>query len=204
MNDVSIDIETLGQRYNSPIISIGAVAFDRHTGKLGKQYYAEVDIKDSLRHGTPDGATVAWWVQQGTGPAKNLFVDTGRKVVLIEALRGLNDFLRDISANVCVWGNGSTFDISILEHAYDKAGNGLREHWQYWAVRDMRTIVDVAGFDKKTMPFAGAPHHALDDAAHQAKVIAECFRLIGGQRVGKKAAPPAPAPAPAANEDDDL
>ena len=47
MNDhFSIDLETLGTRYNAPVLSIGVVQFDPDTGKL-------TEDPDYLAHGFP-------------------------------------------------------------------------------------------------------------------------------------------------------
>lgn len=197
ITDVSLDLETLGNRWNSAILSIGAVAFDRKTCKTGPHYYAEVLIDDAVRYGAVTGSTLAWWAQQGDA-AKRVF-GGNKKVTLYEALRGLGDFVRGLPANVCVWGNGSHFDITILEHAYDHAGNGLAEQWKFWNVRDMRTIVDAAQFDTTGHKRVGTHHNALDDAQFQAEVIAKCLMKISAALNGKQ------APAVTnADEDDEL
>jgi hypothetical protein len=80
-----------------------------------------------------------------------------------------------------VWGNGSHFDIAILEHAYAVVGKVAP--WHYRAPRDLRTIKELAelrhgfvvGADIK---FSGDPHNALDDAVHQAKIISDSYELI--------------------------
>lgn len=192
--DVSIDLETLGNRSDSAILSIGATAFNRHTGALHATYYALVEMEDALRHGRIRADTLKWWLQQDKAASKHVF-QSHRSVTplsLYEALRGLNDYVRAQPAGVCVWGNGSSFDISILEHAFDSvAANsnaGFSEEWAFWSVRDMRTIVDAANLDKNAVLFEGTPHHAGDDSRHQAKVIAKCFEVIAGWRGGPKAA----------------
>jgi hypothetical protein len=189
--DISIDLETLGNRSDAPILSIGATAFNRHTGKLSATYYTLVDMDDALRHGRIRASTLKWWMQQDDAARTYVF---GSKpnlepVSLYEALRGLNDYVRAQPANVCVWGNGSSFDISILEHAFDSVADtshlGFGEEWKFWSVRDMRTIVDAADLGKGAIPFEGTAHHAGDDSRHQAKVIAKCLQVINNWRGGQ-------------------
>lgn len=174
--DIVIDLETLGHRQNAAIVSIGAAALNRNTGKIGPLYYNSVNLDTALRCGAVTGGTLAWWMHKDrTQGARAVFNDP-KAVTLYEALRGLNDFVRGRPSGACVWGNGSHFDISILEHAYDAIGMpGFTEQWKFWSVRDLRTILDTSGFDKKSIPFVGYEHHALDDAVHEAKVLAGCF-----------------------------
>lgn len=182
MNDISIDLETLSTRHDAAILSIGAVIFDRDTGEIGRRFYAEINISDAIKHGHVDASTLAWWISQGDA-ARGLFADTNDKVKLADALGALSDFVTD-AYGACVWGNGATFDITILEHAYVRCG--LTPPWQFWKIRDMRTLVETAWFaaqfDRNTIPFVGTPHHALHDAEHQAKVISTSWQATVTQQ----------------------
>lgn len=198
-HDFSIDLETLSNKYNSPILSIGVCKFDRLTGKTGPTFYVEIDPEDALRYGKPTASTLSWWMEQSYA-ARRVFKPSPKKVTLTLGLRMLGDFLRSQGKGTpTVWGNGSSFDITILEHAYDVAGGGLEPQWHFWNIRDMRTLIDVAemsGFKKRQLT-KGTAHNALDDAVHQAEVMAEAFaHVLGGK---KPVATPSPAPA----EDDD-
>lgn len=180
LTDVSIDIKTLGKRYGAAVLSIGAASFNRHTGNLGPNYYVKVHLEDALRFGHTDAKTLQWWAQQGQVANKHVFGLGGEH--LTRALQGLNAYLNGLPANVCVWGNGPTFDMTLLEGMYHATGiecpwNNERVHWN---VRDLRTLIDVADFDKKTIPFTGTPHYALDDAVHQAKIAVACFHKLRG------------------------
>jgi len=170
--DCSIDIETLGTGYNAAVLSVGAVMFNRTTGKLAQEFYAEVDFAEAVKYGNVNGSTVAWWITQGP-KAKELFSQSSNKLPLRDVLMGLADFMRAHgTASVRVWGNGAT----ILEHAYDVAGNGLIPPWKFWNIRDLRTLMDTAG--DPGIEFSGTPHNAMDDAKHQARQIAGCFKRL--------------------------
>ena len=84
--------------------------------------------------------------------------------------------LENKGCKVFVWGNGSSFDIAILEYWYNKLG--LCIPWNFWNVRDLRTIVEVAGIDKRSIPFEGEQHNALDDAKHEAKILLACYEAL--------------------------
>jgi hypothetical protein len=79
-----------------------------------------------------------------------------------------------------VWGNGATFDISILEDAYRQLD--LEIPWKFWNVRDCRTVKDMyesarGGYEKKS---GGTLHHALDDAKFQAQYICDMWKSLVG------------------------
>lgn len=175
MRDWSIDLETLDNRPTSVILSIGAVLFDRDTGELGTRVYYEINLDDAMAAGTVSGSTLSWWMQQGD-KARRVFGDQ-RKVPLRTALEGLATSMR-ATPGPRVWGNGSSFDISILEHAWSRAGGTLELPWKFWDVRDMRTTIDDAGIDVKALPRVGTHHNALDDAEFQAIAISLARRRI--------------------------
>lgn len=192
MNDYSIKLETLGDRFNSAILSIGVVQFDRYTGNIGKTFCREVNIDSALRFGEASASKLRWWMGQ-PADAKRIFSDQN-KVTLAQALMDLGKFLPPVAV---VWGNGATTDITILEHAVFK--QGVTSSWQHWNIRDTRTAVDMAGyFGYDAVPFEKVAHNVLDDAKHQAKVIAHCFGKVAGKAQAKA------APKPAAPADDDL
>jgi len=70
--------------------------------------------------------------------------------------------------DIYVWGNGSTFDISMLEHAFVQLG--LHIPWKYYNIRDCRTIQMLAEdlIDRNDVKFEGEKHNALHDARWQA------------------------------------
>lgn len=67
------------------------------------------------------------------------------------------------------WGNGSTFDITILEAWFNAVG--VRCPWKFWNVRDVRTAVDLLGINPKEFTRDGTYHNALDDCLHQIKYL---------------------------------
>ena len=185
MNDhFSIDLETLGTRYNAAILSIGVQQFDIDSGKLGETFYREIDIDSAIKAGKVTGSTLAWWALQGE-VAKRVFGDKN-KTALSVALDELCTWMKKLSANPKVWGNGPSFDISILEHAYDHGAVGQKEPWRYTNIRDMRTIMDYCLVKPKR---EGTHHNALDDAKYQAQCIAAAHRTITRNGV-----PPVDAP----------
>lgn len=214
MNHFSIDLETLGTRCTAPILSIGVQQFDIDTGKLGATFYTEVDIDSAIRNGRVQADTLSWWVTQNNN-AQRVFLPNADKRHLATALAGLGDWMRGKSMVPVVWGNGATFDISILEYAYDHGAVGLREPWHFMNVRDLRTLVDaaekIAGFDKRTIERVGTHHNALDDALYQAKVASAAWAALHMPKPVEKAVPkvkaatkPAPVQLHSPDDEDDL
>lgn len=190
-NDFSIDLETLGSKYNAPVLAIGIAAFNRDTGKVGPTHYVEIEIADAMRNGLLTASTLVWWMSQSDSARQVFTKPSKNKLPLKTALQSTGDFLRGVGKGVpTVWGNGSSFDITILEHAFDVAGEGLEPPWSFWNIRDMRTAVDMAGVKTKDYPRVGTHHNALDDAVFQAEVIADCFAKIAGRLAPSKKATP--------------
>jgi hypothetical protein len=199
----SIDLETLNNRFDSAILSIGVVQFDPSTGKLGAEWYKEIDIDSAIKSGTVSGDTLAWWMEQGD-KARWIFSRSNKasKVSLATALDEMATWFRGKAGAPKVWGNGSSFDITILEHAYVKGGVGLAPPWHYTNIRDMRTIVDVSGLMAWPQR-EGTHHNALDDARYQAQVISACWQKINGAvPLGPKTKPAAKKAAPVTDDEE--
>jgi len=170
--DYSLDLETLSTRYDASILVIACAKFDIVTGDILGDFTMNVRCPEDKFHIDVD--TVMWWLKQDE-QARHQLTKQDVHWGIEAALHCLTDFLSDEG---CVWGNGATFDITILEHAYLAASQ--MPPWDHWNVRDMRTIVDIAetdamGFDRKWVKFEGTPHVALDDAKHQARVISAAY-----------------------------
>lgn len=173
-----IDIETLGTRPNAPITTIGAVFFDLQTGEVGKTYYAKIDMVDAMRYGSADAETIRWWLTQSDAARKELVTGS---YSLIDALKGLSAFYSQ-GYDAAVWGNGPTFDITILEYAYGKA-LGEKAPWPFWNVRDVRTVVQLAsGLVQKPGAFTkgGVAHNAVDDCVFQIGYVSKMYRALRG------------------------
>ena len=177
-NHIMIDLETLGTSVNAPVISIGACAFDISTGKIDETtFYRRVDWASAVRGRKLDVATIKWWMEQSED-ARREVLEPGDPIENV--LTSFNDWIKPFAqedGNVFVWGNGACFDITILETLYDL--HDAPTPWQFWEVRDVRTIVHMAdGIVKKPELSKGTAHHALDDAVHQAKYVSKMWQTL--------------------------
>lgn len=171
MNNIMIDLETLGTSANSIFFSCGACKFNIETGEIGEKYYQTIDLQSSINAGrTFSASTLKWWFQQ-SDEARSKINDNG--ILLKDFLHEFSEFCGTESV---VWGNGATFDISMLENAYGE----YNQPWKFWNVRDVRTIVDLAHpkIEKTQVEFKGVNHNALDDAIYQAEYVSLMYKFL--------------------------
>ena len=169
MKHVMLDLETMGTRPGSMILSIGAVFFDLD-GKTGEAFYRNIDPQTCTAVGlTVDPQTKAWWMRQSQAARDALAVD---RRPLAHVVRDFASFFR--GSGFCrgefVWAQGATFDPPLWEAA--AAAVGCSTPWKFWNARDTRTVYDICGFDYKSMPREGVYHNALDDCLTQVKAVA--------------------------------
>lgn len=183
MNNIMLDLETMGNGSNAAIVSIGAVFFNPLTGELGNQFYSRVWLESAAKHGDMDAGTVAWWLNQSSEARAE--INHENSVSLNEALRAFSELIIGSAecsfTDIRVWGNGCTFDNVILSNAYKAIK--LSKPWSYAGDMDVRTIVELGrkllNFDpKKDMPFEGEKHNALADAIHQAKYVSAIYQKL--------------------------
>lgn len=188
MKSIMLDLETLSTRSNALILSIGAVQFDTATGRLGKAFYQLLDSQPWIDKFHIDLDTFRWWLSQ-TIEARSLLVD-GRRVWLNDGLTQFSAFVAESGGEECqVWGNGASFDNSILKNAYESFGTAAP--WKYSGDRCFRTFRGLYGAQMQwpdaptaeqaaawgaELP-AGLPanifaaHSALGDAIVQARAL---------------------------------
>lgn len=180
MKHVMVDLETLGRRAGCAVLSIGAVAFDAETGKLGPEFYQVVKLTSCEEAGLHvDPETVAWWEKQN--PEAQKVLKQARAVrgnkPLAKSLELFNEYLYQFgSRSVHVWGNGSDFDNAILINCY--AAASVKNGWEFWNNRCFRTLKGFAPHIKTER--TGTYHNALDDAKTQALHAIKVFQHLKG------------------------
>lgn len=194
MKDLMIDLETLGTRVNSPIVAVGACFFDIKTGEIGRTFDAAIDLTEALRYGRADGDTIKWWLTQNDAARQK--VARGRSNPL-KVYPAFVEFVTAGGSDVRPWGNGASFDISMIEYTIARVTEKTAP-WDFWNIRDCRTIKHLATDMKLSAPpeREGVHHSALDDAIHQAKWVSHYWGQINGRQTL--------ASAPATNDTEDL
>jgi hypothetical protein len=178
-SDVMIDLETLATTSDAAVLSIGAVKFDPFGDELNNNnmdsFYLRVDLDSCDRLGlTVSDSTIEWWSKQSPEAQEEAFNPENR-VDVVDAMNQLYKFCWGCKR---VWSNGSGFDIVILETIFRKIEKAYP--WQYWSVRDCRTIYDL-GIDAKRPPVL--KHHALEDAWNQAVGVQNVCRELKARGV---------------------
>lgn len=173
MTNIMIDVETLGVRPGSVILSIGAVAFD--AVKITGRYHKNINTKTCLEAGLEtDPETLAWWQDQD---------EAARQVITKAATTGepiastLWDFRNWFHRNgKLAWGNGADFDLPIVSEAFRRCGLGLAP-WHSYNSRCYRTLKNLR--PDIQIVRVGMHHDALSDAESQALHAIALLKAIG-------------------------
>lgn len=166
---VMLDLETMGNKSNAALISLGAVEFDINTGETGREFYNRIDLQSCLDRGLViNASTLYWWLTQNR-QAQEEVAKGGDDLAAV--LEGFGFWLRGTIKGVKLWGNGARFDVGLLEDAYVACGYEEMP-WEFRDERDLRTLVSFAPEIKmKTVQewklLQTIEHHPIDDCKMQ-------------------------------------
>lgn len=169
-----IDFETLGTTNDAAVVSLGAVIFDAEGIKKEKLWLFNLTGQLDSKKRFASGDTITWWLGQGAA-AKSVFEKAQAEGILLRDF--VPQFLEFCQGHdLCIWGNGATFDIPIIEHILSQFNT--KPPWKFWNHRCYRTMKSCYGIDRK---FEGVKHDALDDAKHQANCLIEYWKENPGR-----------------------
>jgi len=172
--DVMLDLETMGNKSNAAIVSIGAVEFNIETGETGREFYDVIDLQSCLDKGLMvQASTIYWWLQQSDEARKRICANGGD---LSLVLQRFTYWMEDCIDKVKIWGNGARFDIGLLEDAY--VACNLKTPWYFRSEMDVRTLVAFAPYIKANYPMIGVEHDPIDDCKHQIGYCVEIWNLL--------------------------
>lgn len=175
------DIETLGTRPGAVVLS---AAFVRFTDEASMSI--NLSVQDQLALGLEiDPQTHAWWGEQEAKAPGAWARATDNALPLVPALQYIAQWLDwargGAGGDMLIWCHGATFDCPLLGELYRRAG--LACPWQYWQVRDTRTLYDLAGINLKDYPYP-PPHVALNDAISQTRAANAALRVLARAHAG--------------------
>lgn len=176
MDNVMIDIETFGDKSNSVIVSLGAIAFDIETGEMGDEFYERIDIDSCLKEGLKvTGSTLKWWLVQNEAARQEVAKGGGS---IREVLITFSKYLADTGVKNIMWSNGLRFDISLLEDAYIKVDQLVP--WEFRNERDVRTLVAFAPEIKSRIVnrWGAVLHNAKEDCKLQITYCTEIYKKL--------------------------
>lgn len=174
---VMLDLECMGSKSDSAIVSIGAVVVNLLSGKVHENvFYQTVSLQSSVQYGGkiyPD--TVMWWLQQSEAARNAIRPDTNT-VTIATALASFRTWMSYRSTQVTVWGNGADYDNIVLTSAYERLGAPCP--WNFRANRCYRTLKNI--YPEIELVRTGEHHNALDDAISQANHLVKLIDRTRG------------------------
>jgi hypothetical protein len=165
-----VDLETMAVTPRAVVLTLGAVHFNPYGMGYSDKLYLRFDLDDQDKLNREiDPNTLDWWSKQDPKVMEEAFSPDDR-VPLASAMDQFHKFAWGCDA---FWAHGSLFDIAILEDIYRQIQKPVP--WQYWQIRDTRTIFDL-GWDPD-MPQA-SKHDALQDAIRQAAGVQNIYSKL--------------------------
>jgi exodeoxyribonuclease VIII len=190
---IMYDLETMSTQTRAVIFEIGMTWFrlDGQGDMITDSF--SVRMEEQLENGAHfDPQTLAWWLEQSQGAreAAAHHIKTGLPIsqvlsAMTNRIELNTDPLKTNRDLAGVWGNGATFDITILESAYERASR--KAPWKYRIVRDTRTINALINdlFGKEVSEDLFVKSHMLHsgsaDAMAQAKWMQNCHGALKDQ-----------------------
>ena len=163
--DIMLDIETLATSPDAVVLTFGAIKFDPFNPsiQMSDGIYFRINVDEQIDLGRRvDEGTVAWWGTQSAEVREEALGETDR-ASLEDFTKALNKFVVGATR---IWAQGPVFDIVILENLYRQIGKPAP--WQYYSIRDSRTLLKALGDDRKGGTLL---HNALADAVSQAEAV---------------------------------
>lgn len=170
---IMIDIESLDTSPNCVILTIGAVRFDPKGDGIVEKLELRPTIDDQTeQYGRSiNDATIRWWSTQSPEALEEAMGDQGR-IPFREAMEQLYKFCWNQKS---VWSHGASFDVVAMESAWRQLDIAIP--WQFWTVRDTRTLFDVTGVSLKDDKHV-TTHKAVEDAERQAIIVQRGYKKL--------------------------
>ena len=172
--DVMIDLETNGLKPGCGIASIGATTFSPYLSAPRAYFHAFAKIPDERF--TSDPKTLAWWNTQDPSLRAMVF---GGWIKIDSVLMSFAEYLNHLGT-VRVWGNAASFDLKILEKAYEICG--LEVPWSYKNEMCYRTLKNL--YPQVPYKKPRTSHDALEDAIAQANHADEILGFKAALELG--------------------
>lgn len=178
MEDLMLDIETMGVEYDAAIIQIGACYFNRYTGEISKVFCENINLKESVAKGfTVNKSTEEWWQQQNQDILNDILTNNKSPEMVADNFANFlgNPYRRGLS----VWSH-ATFDFVLVNNFLKAFG---KKPMNYKSAKDIRTLVDLSGINLNNYDWgAGKTHNALDDCKFQVQYCVDAFNKLKSER----------------------
>jgi hypothetical protein len=194
LTHLMIDLETLGKRQNSVVLSLACVPFIFENHQYFSEYvnngfHVKFNIKEQMSAYKRcfEKSVVDWWKDQNPEAVKRSFTPNENDVKLRDGIIDLYKFISETGfsyKNSYIFSRRSNFDFPILEHLIEDS-LGLSLPYNTWNIRDSVTYIDIfAGtnngqYDLQlgTKSEGLISHYALHDAALEAARLNELYYI---------------------------
>jgi hypothetical protein len=178
MDNVMIDLETWGRTPKAVVTQIAGIYFDPESGALGEEFNTNINAVTELANDfTVDAETLYFWFNQSPAALHAAIGAKGERNQSKYSWQGFAWFLQDAKN---IWCH-ATFDYPICVEHWKHYG--IKTTWPYWAPKDLRSIVEVAGIDHRKYKTRAAAsgstiHSALDDCKVQIEYLVDSLKKI--------------------------
>lgn len=184
---LQFDIESLDLGPRPIITQVAMYALDLDEDELlDRSHYFYYPVQPQLQLATPrtfSFDTLAWWMKQ-SDEARAKFEMSGSQDFeeLPSLLRHLTTTFKQITNDGTIpyeiWAKGPQFDLVAIETLMQDCG--IEVPWKYDTVRDLRTLLALAGINPKNIPQpAGFVGHAANwDAKYQINQYREAIKAL--------------------------
>lgn len=182
---VMIDVETLGQRSNAVAWQVAMIPWlladpDADAGQPLHSYLGIEPQQQLIPARKIDASTLLYWMEQSDEARATMKLSDSTDFVELEAYMRhfISRFERITDGHEYeVWTRGN-FDLPIIESLLEQLG--MKAPWHFRSTRDLRTLMEVAGVDWKTIPepHGFIKHNALWDCKFQITCYNEAMRVI--------------------------
>jgi FAD/FMN-containing dehydrogenase len=175
---VFLDWETLGLTADCKVLSLGAAAVSGLATDSWQwdMFYRNIQTLSQTSR-RQAGATYTWWQKQwAEKPALQIAMQEDT-LPLDTVLKEFIEWLATLQGPYYLWGNGADFDLAILNHAMVQSRLILPAH-HYTKQRCFRQLRSMYP-SIKAPAFYGMPHHAGDDATHEARWFVKILNEAG-------------------------
>lgn len=166
---IMTDIETLGTRPGAIVLS---AAFVRFTDEAHMTINLSVPDQEMLGL-EKDESTLTWWRDKPLEWARATS-DPKPLAIALPYIGTWLDWARN-GDNMQVWCHGATFDCPLMGEIYRRAN--IPCPWDFRAVRDTRTLYDLALINPKDYSVP-PPHVALNDAIGQTRAANAALAIL--------------------------
>jgi hypothetical protein len=187
---VMLDIESLDIKPNAIVTQMAALGW--HTEDPDAEFIQPVQSflpiqpqQELIPARTIRGSTIIWWMKQESAARERFQESDGEDFDELMALgrHFVSRVQRMIDeagpeGNYEVYARGPQFDVVVIESLLNQLG--LKAPWKYDKVRDLRTLMALAGISTADVPqLAGqVTHDALWDCKYQKACYLEATRVL--------------------------